>query len=130
MACHQTGDVRVLKPGKTYQDVRPGQPLDETLSILIVPPTPESPPDVDHVEHYYSMTLSKCYRASAGRMSCISCHDPHVQPHAAEAPAYFARKCLGVPHQSKLQDSAARRACTGSRPTTAPDATCPSAISR
>jgi hypothetical protein len=94
MACHQTGDVRVLKPGKTYQDIRPGQPLDETLKILIVPPTPESPPDVDHVGHYYSMTLSKCYRSSAGRMSCMSCHDPHVQPTAEEAPAYFAGKCL------------------------------------
>jgi Tetratricopeptide repeat len=94
MACHQTGDVRVLQPGKTYRDIRPGQPLDETLKILIVPPTPESPPDVDHVEHYYSMTLSKCYRSSAGRMSCISCHDPHMQPTAEEAPAYYAAKCL------------------------------------
>jgi hypothetical protein len=94
MACHQTGDVRVLKPGKTYGDVRPGHPLDETLSILIVPPTPESPPDTDHVEHYYSMTLSKCYRSSGGRLSCISCHDPHVQPTPAEVPAYFSRKCM------------------------------------
>jgi hypothetical protein len=94
MACHQTGDVRVLKPGKTYQDVRPGVPLDDTLSILLVPPTPASPPSADHVEHYYSMTLSKCYRASLGRMSCITCHDPHVEPSHEEAPAYFAGKCL------------------------------------
>lgn len=94
MACHQTGDARVLKPGKTYADIRPGRPLDEALSILIVPPTPDSPPDADHVEHYYSMTLSKCYRSSNGRLSCISCHDPHVQPTAAESPAYYARKCL------------------------------------
>lgn len=94
MACHQTGDVRVLKPGKSYSDIRPGQPLDEVLSIFMVPPTRESPPDADHVEHYYSMMLSKCYRASGGRLSCITCHDPHVQPTAAEAPAYFRRKCL------------------------------------
>jgi hypothetical protein len=86
--------VRVLKPGKTYQDVRPGQPLDETLSILMVPPTRESPPSADHLEHYYSMTLSKCYRASQGRLSCITCHDPHVEPTREEAPAYFASKCL------------------------------------
>lgn len=94
MACHQAGDVRVLKPGKTYADIRPGHPLDETLAILMVPPTKESPPKDDHVEHYYSMTLSKCYRASQGRMSCITCHNPHVEPTSEEAPAYFAAKCL------------------------------------
>ncbi len=94
MSCHQTGDTRVLKPGKTYADIRPGQPLDNVLSILIVPPTPEFPPDADHVEHYYSMTLSKCYRASGEKLRCISCHDPHVQPSEADAPAYFRDKCL------------------------------------
>jgi predicted CXXCH cytochrome family protein len=94
MACHQTGDVRVLKSGKTYQDIRPGYPLDDTLSILMIPPTRESPPSADHVEHYYSMTLSKCYRASKGRLSCITCHDPHVEPSREEAPAFFNGKCL------------------------------------
>jgi hypothetical protein len=94
IGCHQTGDVRVLKPGKSYDDVQPGRPLDDVLSIFIVPPAPQAPPDADHVEHYYSMTMSKCYRASAGRMSCLSCHDPHVQPTAAEAPDYYAHKCL------------------------------------
>jgi tetratricopeptide (TPR) repeat protein len=94
MSCHQTGDVRVLKPGKTYQDFRPGTPLDDTLSILITPPTRESPPDVDHLEHYYSMTLSKCYRASRGNMRCITCHDPHIEPTEEAAPKYFAQKCM------------------------------------
>jgi hypothetical protein len=99
MSCHQTGDARVLKPGKTYQDFRPGKPLDETLSIFQVPPTRENPPQDDHVEHYYSMTLSKCYRTSANRpgskqMRCITCHDPHVEPTAAEAPAFYNSKCL------------------------------------
>jgi|SRR5579862_2046358 len=94
MACHQTGDARVLKPGKSYRDFRPGHVLDDTLSILLVPPTRGSPPSSDHVEHYYSMTLSKCYRASQGRLSCITCHDPHVEPSREEAPAYFRSKCL------------------------------------
>jgi hypothetical protein len=94
MACHEIGDERILKPGKTYQDVRPGTPLDNTLSILMVPPTPESPPQTDHLQHYYSMTLSKCYRASGGRLRCITCHDPHVEPSSQEASSYFNKKCL------------------------------------
>jgi len=28
----------------------------------MVPPKRESPPQQDLLEHYYSMTLSKCYR--------------------------------------------------------------------
>jgi hypothetical protein len=94
MACHELGDERVLTPGKAYQDVRPGVPLDDVVSIFVVPPTRESPPQRDHLQHYYAMTLSRCYRASAGRLRCISCHDPHVQPSPAEAPAYFDQKCL------------------------------------
>jgi hypothetical protein len=95
MFCHQTGDVRVLKPNKDYRDFRPGEPLDDTLSIFLVPPKRESPPPSDHVEHYYSMILSKCYRSSGRGLSCITCHDPHVQPSRAEASAYFAGKCAG-----------------------------------
>ena len=94
MSCHQAGDVRVLKPGKAYQDFRPGTPLDNTLSILLIPPTRENPPDADHLEHYYSMTLSKCYRASRGNLRCITCHDPHIEPAEDAAPQYFKQKCM------------------------------------
>jgi hypothetical protein len=95
MLCHQNGDARVLQPGKSVQDFRPGEPLDLTLAILMAPPTRESPPDSDHVQHYFSMTLSKCYRGSGAKLSCITCHDPHVQPSHEEAPQYFRKKCLG-----------------------------------
>jgi predicted CXXCH cytochrome family protein len=94
MGCHEIGDERVLQSGKTYQDFRPGTPLDNTLSVLMVPPTRTSRPQVDHLQHYYSMVVSKCYRASAGRLRCITCHDPHVEPSPQELPAYFNSRCL------------------------------------
>ena len=94
MRCHEIGDERILKPGKEYKDIRPGEPLDNTLSILMTPPTREAPPDKDHLQHYYAMTLSTCYRASGGRLRCITCHDPHVEPAKEEAPAFFNKRCM------------------------------------
>ena len=93
MSCHQTGDAMVLKPGKGYRDFKPGMPLDDTLAIFMVPPRRDSP-QTDLLEHYFSMTLSKCYRSSGGRLSCITCHDPHVEPAKQEAPSRFRAKCL------------------------------------
>jgi hypothetical protein len=93
MSCHQTGDAMVLRPGKDYRDFKPGAPLDQTLAIFMVPPRRDSPQS-DLLEHYFSMTLSKCYRSSGGRLGCISCHDPHIEPAKQDAPAYYRAKCL------------------------------------
>jgi hypothetical protein len=94
MSCHQTGDARVLQPGKTFRDFRPGAELNDKLSIFLVPFSRESAPKDDLLEHYLSMRLSKCYLKSGGRLGCMSCHDPHLQPSAQEAPTYFRQKCL------------------------------------
>jgi len=108
MSCHEGGDSRIPRPGKSYRDFRPGEPLDETLSILMVPLNREKPRDSDHVNHYFEMSMSQCYRATAGQMRCTTCHDPHVEPSPAEAPAFFNAKCMG---------------CHASRPCTLPAAT-------
>jgi len=94
MSCHQTGDARIPRPGKQYGDFRPGTALDDTFSIFLIPFRLGSMPKDDLLEHYLSMRLSKCYRDSGGKLGCIGCHDPHVQPGREEAPAYFRQKCL------------------------------------
>jgi hypothetical protein len=120
MSCHQAGDARVLQPGKTYQDFRPGEPLERTVVIFQIPPTRETPPNEDHVQHYYSMTLSKCFLATRNfppekQLRCISCHDPHVEPTEAEAPAYFKSACLACHTEASCTGQhAARQATTPS----------------
>jgi hypothetical protein len=119
MSCHQVGDTRIFQPGKTYQDFRPGTPLNRVLAILMVPPTRDNPPREDHVEHYYSMILSKCYQVSneeqaagkrgAQQMRCTSCHDPHVQPTSAEAPTYFNGKCMSCHTEQSCKAPAVAR---------------------
>ena len=94
MYCHEKGDSEVLQPGKDYLDFRPGTPLDATLAIFKVPPTGGTTDESPLLNHYALMIASKCYRSSAGRLSCLSCHDPHYQPVAAEAPGYYNKKCL------------------------------------
>lgn len=92
MSCHE-GDIRALQPGKTEADFRPGTPLNDTVVILKAPIDPRSAQS-PLLEHYYSMTLSKCYSQSGGKLGCQSCHDPHVQPSHDEAPSYFRNRCL------------------------------------
>jgi hypothetical protein len=94
MACHQTGDARVLQPGKTYQDFRPGQWLIDTVAILKIPAGSEEQREQDLLEHNAAMQASRCFRESGGKLSCLTCHDPHVEPEAAGASAYFRAKCL------------------------------------
>jgi len=92
--CHQGGDARVLQPGKTYQDFRPGQWLFDTAVIVKEPSRSKEQQQADLLEHHSAMRASRCFRASAGKLSCLTCHDPHVQPAAVEAPAYYRAKCL------------------------------------
>jgi hypothetical protein len=98
MKCHQGGDVRVEQPGKHGQDFRPGMRLDDVVAIFKAPLSPAAYSQSVLLEHYFSMTLSRCYRASAGALRCTSCHDPHTQPPRAEAGAFYRARCVSC-HQ-------------------------------
>ena len=113
MNCHQGTATRVLQPGKSYADFRPGTPLDETVAIF-EPPIQIGAAVSPLLEHYSMMTLSKCYRASTKGMSCLTCHDPHVEP-GVERVAYFRKKCLTCHTEAscKLPSGGKRDDCAG-----------------
>ena len=91
--CHQAGDARVTQPGRTYLDFQPGKWLFDT-TVIFKQPRKADQQQQDLLEHYAAMQASRCFREGAGKLSCLTCHDPHVQPAPEQAADYFRPKCL------------------------------------
>jgi len=124
--CHQSGDSVVLLPGKTYLDYRPGTPLNQTWAFLKRPMNEQQRAEANRLEALApvrgsletplwwknsSLELSKCYQASHGSLTCISCHSIHHVPKPEEKTAYYRGKCLACHEVSSCKlapDNAAR----------------------
>jgi len=96
--CHLEGERRVLRRNRQQFDFRPGLPLHAFMSVFVK--TKDQPADMRFVGHVEQLHSSKCFQASAGRMSCTTCHDPHRLAPAAERARAYRQKCLEC-HASK-----------------------------
>jgi tetratricopeptide (TPR) repeat protein len=107
--CHLQGALRIERAGRQVFDYRPGLPLHEFWSVFVWSEgLAESNRNVSHVEQ---MHASRCYRASRGRLGCISCHDPHRLPAPDEEVAYYRARCLEChdPQGCTLSEATRRR---------------------
>ncbi|HYO82151.1 MAG TPA: hypothetical protein VES20_12170 [Bryobacteraceae bacterium] len=97
--CHLSGEIRILHPGKAWDDFKPGMLTEEVFSTFVRAEAAGAGP-VKVVSHVEQMHESKCFRRSAGRMWCGTCHDPHG---ASEDPRVAYRSaCLGCHSDSTL----------------------------
>lgn len=102
--CHLLGAERVLRFEKHDRDFRPGDPLDSVWVIFnkgiggI-----GSGQSTEAVNHVPQMEGSQCFQKSAGRLGCISCHDPHSQPEPKDRVQFFRNKCIDC-HQAPEQE--------------------------
>ncbi len=106
--CHFAGDARVLQPGKNYLDFRPGTPLGEVVAIFSVPPAIKGNRFVA-LDQFEQLKMSRCWAASNGRMGCITCHNPHFQPHGDQAADFFRRRCLTCHSTESCREPLAQR---------------------
>ncbi len=89
--CHLIGRRRVVRAGRKSEDYRPGFPFQPFWAVF-VPPTDSG--DNRFAGQVEQMHESRCFRASRGKLGCISCHDPHVQPAPEARAEYFRDRCL------------------------------------
>ncbi len=101
--CHLKGIVRVLNPGKKFEDFHPGVPLEQVYTIYTAALPPDSPrEDLKVISHSEQLALSLCARKSNGRLWCATCHNPHDQ--AKQPPQYYRARCMSC-HAGKLTKS-------------------------
>ena len=72
----------------------PGQPLaDFAISFDHAPGTGHDG-KFEAVSSVYRLRQSRCFRESAGKLECNTCHDPHRIPRGEEALRLYSRACL------------------------------------
>jgi Tfp pilus assembly protein PilF len=108
MQCHLETTSLALPGSITRFDrgvfsFQPGQPLSDYVLYFDHAPGSGHDDKFELVSAAYRFRQSKCFIASKGTLTCVSCHDPHVQASRAEAIAKTNTVC-GNCHTPHLPD--------------------------
>ncbi|HWB14067.1 MAG TPA: tetratricopeptide repeat protein [Pirellulales bacterium] len=108
--CHLIGKMRFPRYGRTSDDFRPGDRLDEVWAIMVAGTGVRGDQKTKAVSHVEQMRESKCFKSSEGRFGCTSCHDAHTTPAAGQADAYYRQRCLDCHAEKGCSLSAEKQA--------------------
>ena len=107
--CHLQDDVRILRNGRSNHDFRPGQRLEDVWAVFIGTSQAPTGDTARAVNQVHQMRASVCYQNSAGRLECISCHDPHGIPDEASRADFYNARCLNCHREKGCSLPAAER---------------------
>ncbi len=96
--CHLQPSVAlpgVRRFGRSDDSFRPGEPLAEYLVQVDVTEEGRSPSDRFEINHHpYRLRQSRCFLASGGALSCLTCHDPHRKIPPSQRASHYRAACL------------------------------------
>jgi hypothetical protein len=92
LQCHLEGEAAIYRAGESLVSYQPGDDLARFVVYFV---------NTNHQEgggratsQYEALLKSACKRASGDKLSCMTCHDPHDSPAAAERVSFYREKCL------------------------------------
>jgi Flp pilus assembly protein TadD len=97
--CHMQPTVAIpgkRRFGRADFSFRPGEPLSDYLVAVDVVEAGRDRGERFEINHHpYRLEQSRCYTASSGELSCLTCHDPHRKVPPTERAAHYRVACLG-----------------------------------
>lgn len=73
---------------------RPGQSIMDYITYFDFGSAEDRASKIEVNHHGHRMRKSLCYTASEGKLSCMSCHDPHRKIKASERTSFYRDRCL------------------------------------
>ncbi len=107
--CHQSTNP-ILRDGRDHFDFRPGEPVDAFRVNFI-----SEPGERDRMKllaHAERLTRSRCWTASRDKMTCTTCHDPHVSS-LEKTDAWWDDRCMQCHQRSACTDTPEHRTAAG-----------------